>query len=318
MDRPLWSLSAASPSRREFLKSSTLLGLTALAGPRWALAADEPATPLDMTIARWSGRGEAPKSLAAQLTEKAILELGGMGRFVKKSDVVWVKPNIGWNRRPEQAANTHPDVVGALVKLCLEAGAKKVKVGDYTCNDAKASYENSGVGPAARAAGAEIVYVDTDRFRQMKIGGARLKDHPVYPEMVECDLLISVPVCKHHGSTNVSLAMKNYMGCVDDRGTFHQDLPTTIADITQFFKPRLAVLDATRALLRHGPTGGDVKDVKTLHCVAAGVDIVALDAFGSELLGNKPAEIETVTAGAKYGLGKLDYKSLKLKELSLS
>lgn len=308
-------------SRREFLETSAAVGLTALAGPRWLLAGDVPTTgpvPPAMTIGRWTGTGDAPRTIASQLTERVIVELGGMSRFVKRGEVVWVKPNIGWNRRPEYAANTHPDVVATLVRLCLEAGAKKVKVGDYTCNEAKASYENSGVAPAARKAGAEIVFIDTDRFRKMKIGGERLKDHPVYPEMVECDLLINVPVCKHHGSTTVSLAMKNYMGCVDDRGTFHQDLPTTVADITRFFKPRLSVLDATRALVRHGPTGGDLKDVRTLNCVAASVDIVALDAFGSELLDNKPEDIETVTMGARYGLGTIDYRSLRPKELSLS
>ena len=112
--------------------------------------------------------------------------------------------------------------------------------------------------------------------------------------------------------------MKNYMGVVDDRRVFHQDLPTTIADITQFMKPRLCVLDATRILTAHGPTGGNLADVKATNIVAAGTDIVALDAFGSELLGHKPADIPTVAKGQEYGLGKIDYRSLRLKEFTLS
>ena len=258
------------------------------------------------------------QSAATQLTEKAIAGLGGMRRFVKRGDVVWIKPNIGWNRRSELAANTHPDIVSTLAKLCFEAGAKKVRVGDYPCNDARQSYENSGIGPASRAVGAEVVYLEKDRFRDMKIDGHRLKNHPVYPDIVECDLVINVPVCKHHSATTVTLCMKNYMGVVENRRAFHQDLSTTIADITQFMKPRLCLLDATRILTAHGPTGGNIKDVRVLNTIAAGTDIVALDAFGSELLGHKPEDIGTVTMGARYGLGKIDYRSLAFKELQLS
>ncbi|MBN2445300.1 MAG: DUF362 domain-containing protein [Phycisphaerae bacterium] len=310
-------------TRREFLAHSVALGASALIGPQLlrAAMADARASDVDMTIVRWAGEGNGAaggKSLAARLTEKAIAEIGGMKRFVKKGANVWVKPNIGWNKKVEHAADTHPDVVAELIRLCLDAGAKKVKVGDYPCNDAKQSYENSGIAPAAKEAGAEVVYLDRSRFRDMKIGGNRLKTHPVYPEMVECDLLISVPICKHHGSTRVSLAMKNYMGCVEKRNVFHQDLPTTIADVTQFMKPVISVLDATRMLTDHGPVGGDLADVKTMNCVAAGTDIVALDAFGAELLGNEPRTIDTITKGQEYKLGTMDYRSLRLKELSLS
>ncbi|MBK9118273.1 MAG: DUF362 domain-containing protein [Phycisphaerales bacterium] len=315
----------SAPTRREFLARSAALGAAALL-PRFALgqaaapqAATAPATtlPPDMTIARWGGT-EVPTDLPVKLVREALGALGGMGRFVQKQAVVWVKPNIGWNRKPEFAANTDPQVVGEIVRLCFEAGAKTVKVGDFTCNEARACYENSGIAPAARAAGAQIVYLDKSRFRDMTIGGRRLKEHPVYPEIVECDLVVNVPVCKHHGSTQVTLAMKNYMGVVENRGFFHQDLPTTIADITRFMKPRLSILDAVRVLTARGPTGGRLEDVKTFNTVAASVDIVALDAFGSELLGHDPAKIGTVAMGAEYELGRMDYRALQLKELQVA
>ncbi|MCB9849854.1 MAG: DUF362 domain-containing protein [Phycisphaerales bacterium] len=306
-----------SVTRREFIASTSAAGLSLLGAPRW-LRAEGAAAPIDMAISRWGGGAQVPADVAAQLTRQAITGLGGMDRFVHRGDTVWVKPNIGWNRTPELAANTHPEVVAEIVRQCFDAGAKKVKIGDYPCNDPRESYENSGIAPAGRDAGAEIVYLDGRRFRKMSVGGNRLKEHPVYPEIVECDLVINVPVCKHHGSTTVSLCMKNYMGVVDDRRVFHQDLPTTISDITQFMKPRLCVLDATRMLTAHGPTGGDVKDVKTMHTVSAGVDIVAMDAFGAELLGHKPDEIGTIAKGVEYGLGRADYRALALKELTLS
>lgn len=327
-------------SRRDFLLGSAAAGLTlAGAGRVWgqdrlagqaagqpgAGAADPQAGPdggaVELAIARW--REDAPEAefneaIIRRLTESAIEGLGGMKRFVSRGHEVWIKPNIGWNRKPEFAANTHPVVVATLAKLCLDAGAKRVRVGDLTCNDAKQSYENSGIAPAAREVGADIVYLDPKRFRDMNIGGNRLKEHPVCPEIHESDLVINVPICKHHGATRVSLCMKNYMGVVDKRQVFHQDLPTTIADITQFMKPRLCVLDATRMLVAHGPTGGRLEDVRLKRVVAAGTDIVALDAFGCTLLGHTPEEIETVAMGHQYGLGEIDYRKLGPKELQLS
>lgn len=303
-------------TRREFLNQSAatagLLALGGLAGAQEATSA-----PLDMAIARGTeaaSKGMPIDQLAAKLTEQALEALGGMKRFVGKGDVVWVKPNIGWDRSPEQAANTNPDVTAALVRMCFDAGAKQVKVGDYTCSDPQRSYANSGIEAAAKKAGAEIIQIDPNRFREAEIGGDRLKTTPVYPEIVDCDLVISVPIVKHHGSTKVSLCMKNYMGVVGNRRIFHQDLPSCIRDITAYMKPRLSVLDGIRMLTAHGPTGGDLADVKRGDTVAAGVDIVALDALGAEMLGMDPQRIGTITAGAEAGLGVVDYKTLNLKE----
>ena len=304
-------------TRREFLKTSAAIGATSLA-PLPALA-QAAAAPADMCIARWKGAADADMNATARrLTEEAIKTIGGLGRFVNKGDVVWVKPNIGWDRTPEQAANTHPEVVKTIIRLCMEAGAKAVKVGDNTCNDAQKSYKNSGIEAAAKDAGAEVVYLDKNRFKEVKIGGKRLDTIPLYPDIMDCNLIISCPVAKHHSSTRVTACMKNFMGVIENRKKFHQDLPYCIADLTAFLKPRVAVLDATRILTAHGPTGGDLKDVKVMNTVAAGVDLVALDAFAAEILGNEPSQIGTVVVGEEYGLGKKDYKTLNLKELEIA
>ncbi len=305
-------------TRREFLKTSAVIGASSLA-PLPALA--QAAAPADMCIARWKGDAKAnTNEMARRLTEESLKAIGGLGRFVKKGDVVWVKPNIGWDRTPEQAANTHPEVVRTLVRLCLEAGAKAVKVGDNTCNDAQKCYKNSGIEAAAKEAGAEVVYLDKNRYVETKIGGKKLDSIPLYPDIMECNLILSCPVAKHHSVTRVTACMKNFMGVMENRKKFHQDLPNCIAELTAHLKPKIAiaVLDATRILMAHGPTGGDLADVKVMNTVAAGIDLVALDAFASELLGNDPAQIGTVTVGQEYGLGKRDYKSLNLKELEIA
>jgi uncharacterized protein (DUF362 family) len=105
---------------------------------------------------------------------------------------------------------------------------------------------------------------------------------------------------------------------MDNRRPFHQAIPALLADLTRFMKPRIAILDAVRVLTAHGPRGGNPADVALKTTVAAGVDLVALDALGAEILGRKPADIATIVKGQEAGLGKMDYRSLALKEIAVS
>jgi uncharacterized protein (DUF362 family) len=311
-------------TRRDFLKTSALIGGGLMAADfaaltRAALAAD---TLPAMAIARWDEALLAGVDLALAavgLTEAAIASLGGMDRFVNKGDTVWIKPNIGWNRRPELAANTNPDVVGTLVRLCRDAGAKTVKVGDHPCHPARQAYRNSGISKAAEAAGGKMVYLDKKRFQDMTLGGKYLDKWPIYLEVAEADLVINVPILKHHGLTKCSMAMKNFMGVIGgNRSAWHQNMEACVADITQFMKPKLTVLDAVRVLTDHGPQGGNPDDVVVRGIVAAGTDIVSLDSFGATLLGHQPEDIGPVAAAAARGLGTLDFASLNPVEKTLS
>lgn len=306
-------------SRRDFIKGLAAGSALALS-PLPLLAADD--TPRALAIARWQGEALGETTLdaaAARLTERAIAAVGGMGRFVTKGDRVWVKPNIGWNRSPAQAANTHPAVVGALVRLCLEAGAGSVRVGDHPCQEPRQTYATSGIGAAVKAAGGEMVTLDPARCRRVAVGGARLKEWELFPEILEADLVINAPIAKHHGLSRTTACMKNYMGVVGgNRSVWHQDFATCLVDITAFMKPRLCVLDATRVLLHHGPQGGNLEDVATPGLVAAGADIVALDALAAELIGLAPAELPVLKAGVAAGLGSLDYRAQAGAEIAVS
>ena len=209
-------------SRRDFLVSSAA---GALALPAGVLLAAPAGRPADMTIARWAGAKDLSNAqidqAAGKMTEKAMEALGGMKRFVKRGDVVWIKPNIGWDRKPEYAANTNPEIVAALVRLAFDAGAKTVKVGDNPVHAADKTYESSGIAAAAKAAGAKVVFLDKTRFRKAAIGGEKIREIPVYPEIMDCDLVINVPLVKHHVLSNLTMCMKNYLGVVENR----QDLP---------------------------------------------------------------------------------------------
>src|SRR5208282_3519026 len=88
------------------------------------------------------------------LVQRALDDLGGIRRFVSRQDVVVLKPNIAWDRTPEQAANTNPEVVAEVVRQCWQAGAKRVIVTDVSCNEPRRCFQRSGIQAAARAEGA--------------------------------------------------------------------------------------------------------------------------------------------------------------------
>jgi uncharacterized protein (DUF362 family) len=299
--------------RRTFLKSAAIAGCGVLAGeqflsltPVWA--ADQ----YDLVVAQ--GTGKKP----ADIIKAALEALGGMKKFISRGDVVVVKPNIGWDRLPEQAANTNPEVVATIVKLCFEAGAKKVKVFDRTCNDPRRCYKQSGIADAVSALGAEVSHIDDRRFRDISIKGQVLKSWPLYRDIFEADKIINVPIAKHHGLAKLTMAMKNWMGVMGgNRGSIHQKIGESLADLCLVIKPTLTVLDAVRILTANGPQGGDLKDVKKIDTVIAGVNQVAVDSYGATFFGMKGTDLSYVRAGAAIGIGSTDLAGMKIKKLNV-
>ncbi len=255
----------------------------------------------------------------AAATTRAVDAIGGMSSFVSKGDVVIVKPNIGWDRTPEQAANTNPLVVATLVALAFDAGAKKVKVFDNTCNTARRCYTKSGIEEAARGAGADVFFVDERKFKKTNMNGEVLKEWPIYREALEADKIINAPIAKHHTLARLTLSMKNLMGLIGgSRNLLHQKMDTNIVDLAAYFKPSLVVLDATRILTANGPQGGNLKDVKTLDTVAASTDQVAIDSFGATLFEMTGEDLGYVREAHARGLGEKDLAKLEILRENLS
>ena len=115
--------------RRDFIRGAAAAGLTLRFGPRVLAAAPAPAPLPALAVVE----GGSP----AAITKQAVALLGGMGKFVGRGARVVIKPNIGWDRTPEMAACTNPEVVKTLVELVLQAGAKRAVVIDNTTNQAK-------------------------------------------------------------------------------------------------------------------------------------------------------------------------------------
>ncbi len=299
-------------NRRKFLKNTAMVGAgLALPGSLGVVFRTlEASERVDLAVAQ----GTSP----AQITRAALDALGGMPRFVSRGDVVVVKPNIGWDRTPEYAATTNPEVVGTIVRLCYEAGAKKVKVFDRTVSDPRRCYRQSGIAEAAGAAGAEVSYMDDRKYRDVRMNGLALKSWPIYADVLEADKVINVPIAKDHGLSKLTLAMKNWMGVMGGwRSRIHQNIDESLVDLAKAIKPALTVLDAVRILTANGPTGGSLSDVKRLNLVAVGTDQVAVDSFGATLFGLKGSDLGYVRLGARTGLGVMDLAKLKIKKIQV-
>jgi len=264
----------------------------------------------DLVVAR-SGSPE-------KLVKNALAALGGMERFVNEGDDVIIKPNICVAYHSyEYAATTNPWVVGALVKLALGAGARRVRVMDFPFGGtAGQAYIRSGIQKQVHAAGGKMEIMSSYKFVERKIKvGKSLKKCRIYDDVLKTDVLINVPIAKHHGLARLTLGMKNMMGVMYYRPQMHSDLGQRLADLNRRVTSNLVVVDAVRMLMRHGPSGGNLNDVKKADTIIATPDVVAADSYAATLFGLNPNDLSYVRAGAADGLGTKDLNSLKIEEI---
>ena len=307
----------SSLSRREFFQKSIAFGAAAygasLVGWPGNLLAQEGAFP-DLVAVK-NGEPDA-------MLDKAMEAIGGMSRFVQQGQTVIVKPNIGWNREPETGANTNPLLVKRVVEHCLQAGAKKVYVFDHPVDDSTAekAYVTSGIEGAAKAAGAVIVPAhDKKYYQEVDIPNAtRLKKTSVHELVMESDVLINVPVLKHHMASSLTIAMKNLMGVVWDRNDWHaKGLNACIADFCLYKKPTLNIVDAYAVTMKNGPHRARKEDLDYKKTLLVSPDIVAIDAVATKVFGTDPANISYIKQGHDLGIGNMNLDALKIERIAL-
>ncbi|MBF0123783.1 MAG: DUF362 domain-containing protein [Magnetococcales bacterium] len=259
-------------------------------------------------------RGDA----VAKMVAEALTLLGGMQRFIQRGDRVLLKPNVGWDRQPEQAANTNPEVVAAVAHLCREAGAAQVWVTDCSINDPQRSFVRSGIELAAQQAGATVKLPASNDFYLTNMHGSLLKNWPVARFFHQVDKVINLPVVKHHSLSGCTVAMKNWYGVLGgQRNRLHQDIHTSIVDLAAALRPTLTIVDATRVLKRNGPSGGSLDDVALENTLVAGLDEVALDAWALPLLELTVTQVPYLAMAEARGLGTANWRSLHWLERQL-
>jgi uncharacterized protein (DUF362 family) len=314
-------------TRRAFLR---LLALTGLGTTLAACAGGQQGG--EQTVAEQSprptpkptSRGEAYLSVArgtdpAAITMAAVAAIGGIERFVKGGDEVIIKPNICTDYYPyEYAATTNPEVVATLVRLCQGAGARRVRVMDKPFGGRpQSAYDKSGIAEAVAEAGGEMEVMNPNKFPMTPIPqGLDFKEWKVYQDILQADVVINVPIAKHHNLARLTLAGKNLLGVAATPNRFHANLGQRIADLVSLVRPTLTVVDAVRILMAHGPTGGNLDDVRLTNTIIASHDIVAADAYATTLFDLTGADIAYVRAAAEMGLGTLDLASIKIEEIT--
>jgi uncharacterized protein (DUF362 family) len=159
----------------------------------------------------------------------------------------------------------------------------------------------------------DIKQMDQERYKKTKINGTFLKEWELYDEALTADVLINVPIAKDHSTSRLTLGLKNLMGIMGgNRGYIHRSIDEALADLNSAVKSHLTIIDATRILVRHGPVGGSLNDVKVLNKVIASTDIVAADAYATTLFGLNPQDVSPTVAAYKRGLGEMNLNRIKI------
>lgn len=308
--------------RRQFIKRSSqaAIGCIFAGSAKWlgAAAPSGSRRVLDFTVPPSStlpqiaiAKGDSPR----EMVRRAIEAIGGMGRFISKGDRVVLKPNASWDRSPEQGADTNPEIAAILTELALKAGARWVIAIDHTIGEPGRCFARSGIGPAVVKAGGSIRHQDDRAFRDVEVGGVVGK-WPVMTALLEADKLINVPVVKQHSLSALTAGMKNLYGIIGGkRSALHPKIDESIVALAGFARPTLVVIDAFSVMVKNGPSGGSPGDLIHPRVVAAGTDQVALDAFAATLLGVNPSSVGHVSLAHRNGLGEMDYKKLRVKEV---
>jgi len=307
--------------RRDFLKTSLALAALAVANPLVSVAAEEKAEEKAKVFAAKCVKGAVgtPGAIKDALT-RLLAPMGGIQRFVKKGSRVLLKPNFSFSMPPEAGTSTSPELVRTLAVMCREAGAASVVVCDNTIKNSKVCLERTGIEAALKdLEGVRIAVPQRPaEFRDVDVPkGKALKKVKLANDLFDSDVYINLPTAKSHSSTVVSFGLKNQMGLILDRGSFHSrfDIHQGIADLATVARPHLTLLDATRCLETGGP-GGPGKVVETGMLVGS-LDAVALDTFGTTLArwGGKPitpADVKHLGDASAHGLGVADLAKIKV------
>ncbi len=246
----------------------------------------------------------------------ALAALGGMQRFIRAGDRVLLKVNAAFAAPPMLGATTHPEVVSQVARLCFQAGARQVLVTDNPINDPASCFALSGIAAAAQSAGAQVILPEARRFENYSLPHGRLIRHwPLLREPLRrVDKVIGLAPVKDHHRSGASMTLKNWYGLLGGRrNIFHQEIHTIIAELALLIRPTLVILDGTMSMMRNGPTGGSLDDLKPTQTLIAGTDPVAVDAAGAALLDKTVDDLPHLRMAERLGAGTVEYRSQLVK-----
>ncbi|MDR1085119.1 MAG: DUF362 domain-containing protein [Deltaproteobacteria bacterium] len=294
-----------------------------LAGGALAIGLNSGLGPLPSKSLRAQGFPDLVATKGTDLTamfDRSLEALGGLGQFVKNGQTVLIKPNMAWAVDPAGAANTNPGLLSHIVKNVLNLGAKKVYVFDNTCDNWADAYRVSGLEKSAQEAGATVAPANTESYFQKVVipGETTLKEIQYHELYLEADVILNVPILKHHGGARMTAAMKNLMGAVWDRRPLHRNgLDETIPELLLYKKPTLNIIDASRIMVSGGPRGHGDSQYLASQMMIVSQDPVAADSAAARLLETAGLKApKYIEEAARIGMGAADLNSLNIQRLT--
>jgi len=245
-----------------------------------------------------------------KLMEAAFRVIGENGGFGKNVSSLAVKINASWERRPEQGANTHPDLVEGFLTGYRNLGIQEVVLADFPCGGGpERTFTLSGIQDVANRRKATLIGLKpgSEDFTDVTLPGAvQLKKARAAKVFLQADAVLNMPVAKSHHSSTVTISCKNWMGAVENRMYFHAtNLHQCIADSCTLFKPAWTLIDATRVMMTGGPQGPS-ENMKYPNMIILSKDQVAADFYTAELLVKDPLMVPHLKIAKAMGLGETD------------
>ncbi|MFA7256250.1 MAG: DUF362 domain-containing protein [Kiritimatiellales bacterium] len=296
-------------SRREFVKVGAAGSVALVAAPS-VKAAEKPKTEV------WVFKGADNRALM----EKCMKTIFANGGFGPNAKTVALKVNAGWERTPEQAANTHPELVDVFLEKALASGVSVV-IPEHPCHRAEKSFPASGIQQVADKHNVKMIDLKTNKnsFKEIAIPeGKTLKKEQVAREFLDADAVVNMPVAKHHSGGKLTICMKNWMGAIEGRKLWHvKGLHQCIADFSSFMKPTWAIVDATRCMTSKGPQGPS-PDMIYPQQVILSKDQVAADTVAARLFHDDPLEVVNYLAIARdMGIGETDVGNMNIHNIQI-
>jgi uncharacterized protein (DUF362 family) len=225
-----------------------------------------------------------------------------------KGATVLVKPNLNGPFPPEDIpSNTHPDVIGAVIRWLREEGARKVLVGDEPVWGLRSrfAHEKNGVKRIVEQEGGVLIHLDEEARVEKKVPNGRMFDKLSLPKVLdEVDLLVNLPKLKINMMCQVSLAIKNLLGLLAfrDRKKFHRgfDLAYALVDIAKVVQPQINIIDGISAMEGMSAHAGTSLPIELL---MGSLVPLAADIVGSQIMGFNPMEIVTTQLALKDKMG---------------
>jgi len=249
--------------------------------------------------------------------------LAGIDLSVVRGKKVLLKPNAGRMAAVGSGIVTGPDAMAAAADAFLEAGAE-VAIGESPILGVKTleAFEKCGIAAVARERNIKLIDLDARPFVPMAVpDGLAIRELRVCPEVLEYDLVVSMPVMKMHMHTGVTLSVKNMKGCLWRRskvdlhmlppveGYSDKSLDIAIADMSGVLRPHLAIIDGYIGMEGLGPGAGEPKK---LDAAVVSADPFAADAVACRLMGISAEDIPHLRIGAGRGYGSIDLDRLSV------